>query len=1129
MDNRVELIIEALGLKPTVDSLKEAQRLTNELNNKKIKIRADIDEAKRKIDQLGKSKERLEKLTRLRMDYSEVVTATQAVAQLDREMKQAEKEAASVAKAQEKAAKEQEAAAKAALKWELDLLKVRQSLEAARQREQSSSIGSWQQRQADIADLTKAMDAARMQQQADGLKAYEQNLDSLRVRAQDTASKVREIGSAFQSIGGAVKSFGSMFDTRILDTIQRYLTVMATRSFMGDWSKAFSRFDILNTYASYLDVVGISADDAQKSLDKLNESIQGLPIGLDQVAYQTRQYQMYLNDLNRATNLTIGLNRALVAGGANEQMRTQTEYEIDRLLAAGELNTSRQWRALLQGLGVSVRFLREEMGLGDIDNRQFVNMLYTKEIAAEDFLRGIERLADSKHLDSVLDIYLTTIESGMSNIRFALTRGKANVLAALDESLLTGTGKNISGWLYEIRDAMNEVYASISGYIRTNPEFISEIINKIISAFQRLKGFDWAGLIEKMTDSLMKLTDALLWVVDNTPDDLFTSLITFGSVWAKPVGTGIQLVGSALATLGTVMLGKGLLQLPSLLNELAISARIFASNNAGLAAGLGTLTKLAGVAAVFAGMGGFYKWQQNRTNDWVISGLDMGSIKTLKELNAEIAKRDELARKRRTDENYNPGNDPTWIELQYLKSLIPEYEAEAEWLKVVQEEKKKLTDAQQDEVASGNAVQNMLTALNERYSEIRESADKSIESIVHGFEEIELAERQSLSKTRSNVESQYKAFKDYNDNMEKITRYIVENREDVDQSFIQAIADLSTNPLDNAGIIAGIANSLDSPEAIANFSETMQQMLEESAKTADLSTTAQMLLGGLSESVYALMEAKGLGLNEILNDPRWEKWLGAGEGLSESAGRSNENAVAEKLALINEKTIETRTGAQELKDELDLLRQAFKPMADEADNTERSIDGVKNTADNASESTDALRTSVNNVGDAMANNVSAVDSFKDSIEQLWSSAVSTTTEINNLRNAIDGIESKDININIHGKSNLPWQINGASYYANGGFVAKGTDTVPAMLTPGEFVIRRNAAKALGTNVLNRLNSLDFSGAIDAMMSNFARPTSMYYNVSNTRNDNRHVSVTQNIQTSNPSYSYRIASRFAHAL
>jgi TP901 family phage tail tape measure protein len=42
------------------------------------------------------------------------------------------------------------------------------------------------------------------------------------------------------------------------------------------------------------------------------------------------------------------------------------------------------------------------------------------------------------------------------------------------------------------------------------------------------------------------------------------------------------------------------------------------------------------------------------------------------------------------------------------------------------------------------------------------------------------------------------------------------------------------------------------------------------------------------------------------------------------------------------------------------------------------------------------------------------------------------------------------------------------YFASGGF-SRGTDTIPAMLTPGEFVVRKNAVDKFGVNNLNKIN------------------------------------------------------------
>lgn len=74
------------------------------------------------------------------------------------------------------------------------------------------------------------------------------------------------------------------------------------------------------------------------------------------------------------------------------------------------------------------------------------------------------------------------------------------------------------------------------------------------------------------------------------------------------------------------------------------------------------------------------------------------------------------------------------------------------------------------------------------------------------------------------------------------------------------------------------------------------------------------------------------------------------------------------------------------------------------------------------------------------------------------------------------------------------------YRAHGGEIYKtrGTDSVPAMLTPGEWVINRRSSSLLGDNVLWKLNHMDIRGAINALSSRFGAPSSI---VNNTYNRN----------------------------
>jgi hypothetical protein len=72
-----------------------------------------------------------------------------------------------------------------------------------------------------------------------------------------------------------------------------------------------------------------------------------------------------------------------------------------------------------------------------------------------------------------------------------------------------------------------------------------------------------------------------------------------------------------------------------------------------------------------------------------------------------------------------------------------------------------------------------------------------------------------------------------------------------------------------------------------------------------------------------------------------------------------------------------------------------------------------------------------------------------------------------------------------------------SYFEDGGF-ARGTDTVPAMLTPGEFIVNRDSARAFGP-LLSAVNSGNLNAPTYPEMSRTSAPgsvsTGVYANTS----------------------------------
>lgn len=113
----------------------------------------------------------------------------------------------------------------------------------------------------------------------------------------------------------------------------------------------------------------------------------------------------------------------------------------------------------------------------------------------------------------------------------------------------------------------------------------------------------------------------------------------------------------------------------------------------------------------------------------------------------------------------------------------------------------------------------------------------------------------------------------------------------------------------------------------------------------------------------------------------------------------------------------------------------------------------------------------------------------------------------------------------------------ALYRSKGGsilgqvFKPKGTDTVPAMLTPGEYVHRKKAVDTFGVRFMQKVNQLDVAGAFREMSARFGgivTNNSGTYITNNITNNNS-PTINQNINTNNPNFAFKRSNRYVMAL
>jgi hypothetical protein len=97
------------------------------------------------------------------------------------------------------------------------------------------------------------------------------------------------------------------------------------------------------------------------------------------------------------------------------------------------------------------------------------------------------------------------------------------------------------------------------------------------------------------------------------------------------------------------------------------------------------------------------------------------------------------------------------------------------------------------------------------------------------------------------------------------------------------------------------------------------------------------------------------------------------------------------------------------------------------------------------------------------------------------------------------------------------------YFKDGGFVARGTDTVPAMLSPGEYVIKSQRVKELGTNLFDNINSGSLS-SVQSMSSPSFSSGSSSVSVNQSSVPSRQAAASSSNSVYNYSLSVNVASQ-----
>ncbi len=226
---------------------------------------------------------------------------------------------------------------------------------------------------------------------------------------------------------------------------------------------AINRFDTMNKFPKVMEQIGFSTKDADASIQKLSDGIQGLPTTLDGIAASTQNIAVLTRDLDKATDTTIALNDAFLASGAAsaDAERGMTQYV--QMLSKGTVDMQ-SWKTLQETMGPALYDLAEAFGFaGESAQNNLYDALQTGEITFNQFNDklieldgGVNGFAERARTAS------GGIKTSFANMGTSVVRGTESVIRAVDDSLTAAKLPNFEESLQLTTTAINNFFSVAS-------------------------------------------------------------------------------------------------------------------------------------------------------------------------------------------------------------------------------------------------------------------------------------------------------------------------------------------------------------------------------------------------------------------------------------------------------------------------------------------------------------------------------------------------------------------------------------------------------------------------------------------------------------------------------------------
>lgn len=213
------------------------------------------------------------------------------------------------------------------------------------------------------------------------------------------------------------------------------VTAKAVGMVANSIGSAVKRVDTMANFPKMMKNMGYSAKDAEKAIGKMSDRLTGLPTALDGMAGMVQQLAPLTGGLDKATELSLALNNAMLAGGKPAEIQANAMEQFSQMLAIGKPDIA-AWRSMVTAMpGQMDQLAVSLLGAGNKGMDLYQSMKDGKT-SFDDFNAAIVKLntdgvGEFASFEKQARDATDGIGTGWSNLQTAITRNVATIIAKL--------------------------------------------------------------------------------------------------------------------------------------------------------------------------------------------------------------------------------------------------------------------------------------------------------------------------------------------------------------------------------------------------------------------------------------------------------------------------------------------------------------------------------------------------------------------------------------------------------------------------------------------------------------------------------------------------------------------------